>query len=1126
MDLIVSLETCRCSPLIPLPAFVTFSNQKTVIMNKFLPTLILFLLLASSPLLANHLTTNLVFTARMSGAQENPAVATDAQGVAVVSLDRSQSNLYVNVSLSNLSGPITGAHIHEAAIGVNGPVVMDLTPFLNGNRIKGVIRGVPNTVLIKLMNGSYYVNVHTSNNPGGEIRGQLGLETDYRYTALMDGSAENPAVTTDGRGLGIFHLTHNEANVNFKILFTGLTSAVTAAHIHKAPVGMNGPVQFSLIPFINGNTIEGTWQPDSALLADLKAGLLYVNVHTSNNGGGEIRGQILLQPGLTFDLSLDGEQENPDVVTPGSGLGIVTILPDFSALEYYIVYDSLSGPATGAHFHQADISENGPVVINLTDSITQIEIAGSTPFTLDQFNTLLAGGLYVNLHTTAHPSGEIRGQVHKFAREAFTFELNGGQEVPPVTTTATGAGVVTIDRDKTSAHYMIVYSGLEGQFTTSHFHNGKPGVNGGVVFDLTAQYNAFGGAFGYWDETAIPPFNHYSAFRAHEMYINVHSDPHFSGEIRGNIVSSGSLFTELPFDPGFGDDLMLSAFLSGDDEVPPVATDAKALATFYFDGDRTKAKMNITATGLSGPITGVHIHEGDQGTNGPVLYPLVNEGNRVQMEVTDISSLDLISIMNGATYVNIHTAANPSGEIRGQLLLEQDYTLVATMNGAQEVPEVVTDALGLASIHYTAGTLTLEVNAQLTSLTDEITGAHLHTGAEGENGPVFADLTQFIDGNTIRGNITVTIDDLINSFGGNAYINIHTVSHPDGEIRGQLNFLPGITFDGWMSPLQENPFTTSAASGLAVATVYPSTTDVAVWMLTDNVTGPIGSAHLHKAPMTMNGSVIHDLSADIEGNGLIHLGVIANETLGDLLEGEIYINAHTAAFPSGELRGQLFRLARDGYGFDLCSGQETGDVIAPGAQGSGLVSIDRLHTNVNMSVVADQLTGPLTQSHIHQGAIGLNGGVTADLTLFYDENVMTIYGATTDTALINAIRAGRDYVNVHTDLHPAGEIRGQIVKEFLCTLEVGIDPLSALVTDVQLSPVPVIDQLQVTIDMMESAQLRMSIVDLAGRQLYTNSVDASSGQNIFYVPAETLLPGFYSLLISNGEMAKAFKFVK
>ncbi|HEX5112172.1 MAG TPA: CHRD domain-containing protein [Saprospiraceae bacterium] len=1095
-------------------------------MRKYLHFFLLLFVLASSPLMAGQLSSNLVFTARLSGDQENPQVASDGQGVAVLTFDRTQTNVYINVSVSNLSSPITGAHIHEGAFGENGPVVLDLTSFLSGNRIKGVMRGLPNTVMSKLLSGDYYINVHTENNPGGEIRGQLALETDYRYTAMMNGEAENPAVTTNGRGLGIFALNQRETNVHFKILFTGLTSAFSAAHIHNAPAGTNGGVIFDLVPFVNGNVIEGDWQPDSAQLAELKAGNLYVNVHTADNPSGEIRGQITLLPGLTFDLSLTGDQENPPVTTQGQGLGIVTIPPTLDVLEYYIVYDQLSAPATASHFHQADPGVNGGVVLDISAGITDYEITGSSTFTVNAFNTLLEGGYYINIHTSTNPSGEIRGQIYKYAREGFVFELNGGQEVPSVTTQASGTGMVSVDRDETSAHYMVVYSGLEGDFTASHFHQAKPGVSGGVIYNITSSYNPFGGAFGYWDESSTPIFDAAPLMYNNEVYLNVHSSLHPSGEIRGNLVPVGRLFTELPFDPEFGDNLILAAVMSGDDEVPAVTTDARGLATLYFDGDLTQAKINITATKLSGPITGVHIHEGDVGTNGGVLFPLSNEGNRVQGDVTNIPGLDLVSIINGATYVNIHTAANPDGEIRGQLYLEQDFTFVANMNGAQEIPAVTTDGLGLASIHYTRGTLALEINAQLTGLSSTITGVHIHSGAPDANGPVIVDLSGLIDGNIIRGNIDVTLDNLIAIASGNAYINVHTTNNPDGEIRGQLNFIPGITFDGWMSPLQENPFTASAASGLAIATVYPTVNDIAVWMLTDNVTGPVGAAHLHNAPLTENGGVVHDLSADISGNGLVHLGSIDNSTFSALLTGDVYINAHTAAYPGGELRGQLFRLARDGYGFDLCSAQETGTVNAPGAQGSGMVSIDRLHSNIDIAVVADQLTGPLTQSHIHQGDIGANGGVIADLTNFYDGTTMFLFGAGTDTSLINAIRAGKDYINIHTDLHPAGEIRGQIVKEFLCTLEVGIDPIAEIAADVKLSPVPVIDQLQVNIDMLNNASLKLSVIDLTGRQLSTTKVDASAGENTYFIPVENLLPGFYSLMISDGNVAQAFKFVK
>jgi Cu/Zn superoxide dismutase len=1076
---------------------------------------------------AEHLSSHLLFTAKMNGDQEVPAVTSDGQGLGIFTLDEQKSTLYINVSLNNLSGAITGIHIHEGLVGVNGGVVYNLGPFLNGNRVKGALRGLTPDVISKMLSGSYYINVHTELNPGGEIRGQIGLETDYRYTAFMNGTAEVPEVVSDGRGLGVFHLNQSRTSVSFKILFTGLSSDVTGAHIHNAPAGMNGGVILDLSPFMTGNRIEGTWEPGPELDA-LLAGELYVNVHTINNPGGEIRGQITLQPGVTFDANLTGDQENPPVVSPGSGLGVITIWPDLSEVEYYIVYDGLSGDVTGAHFHRAVAGMNGGVVINLTGSIdNNLNIIGGTePLTLDIFNTLLNGNFYINLHTEANPDGEVRGQVYRFAREGYTFDMNGGQEVPPVTTTGVGAGFVSIDRDQTNAHYMLVVSALEGTFTASHFHNALPGVNGPVIYDITSSFNAFGGAEGYWDQNSTPAFDATPLFRANAVYANVHSSTSPGGEIRGNIVRSSELFGDLPFDPGFSDDLMLTTVLSGEDEEPPVTTDAVALATVFFDADRNTARVNITATGLSGPITGVHIHEGDPGANGPVMFPLTNVGNRVQMEINNIDELQLISLMNSGTYVNIHTEANPGGEIRGQLALDQDIAFISSLSGDQEEPVVVSDGLGLAVIHYTIGQLSIEVNAQLTGLSSEITGAHLHSGMPGENGPVIVDLTDLIDGNTISGKVDVEIEDLLNLFLGNAYINVHTTDHPGGEIRGQTTYLPGITFDGWMSGMQENPFTNSVGSGLAVATIFPGLSDIALWMVADGMSGPIGSAHLHHAPLLTNGSVVKDLSASLMNNSILHLGVIADGVLSALLKGEIYINAHTAAYPGGEIRGQLFRRARDSYGFDLCAEQEVGTVVAPGSSGSGWVSFDRNHSNINLSVVTDGLTGDIAASHIHSAPIGVNGSPIIDLSALFTDGSMFVYGAETDTALINMVRSGNTYINVHTATHPSGEIRGQIVKDFLCSIEVGVDPLADIISDVQLSPVPVVDFLRVAVESQISGRLSFSIADISGKLISTEKFDVAIGENEVTLNTQMLLPGFYVMMISDGKAVQAYKFVK
>jgi Cu/Zn superoxide dismutase len=1096
-------------------------------MNRILFYFILLQVFTSNNLQAEHLSSHLQFTARMSGNQEVPIVVSDAQGVGVFTLDDKKSTLYINVSLSNLSGPITGMHIHEAVAGENGPVVFNLGSYLVGNRAKGILKGITPEVITKLLNGRYYINVHTDLNPGGEIRGQIGLETDYRYTAFMLGINEVPEVTTDGRGMGIFHLNHSKTKVDFKVIFNGLSSDVTGAHIHNAASGANGPVIFDLDPFINGNTIEGSWDPGAHLDA-LQAGELYINVHTTNNPGGEIRSQISLLPGITFDASLSGEQENPMVITSGQGLAVITIWPELNEFEFYIQFDSMSGPVTGAHFHSAIPGMNGPVVIDLTEDISSDGnyISGTRILTPEIFNSLLNGELYLNLHTTNNPGGEIRGQVYKFAREGYTYELNGGQEVPPVTTTGVGAGMVSIDRDQTNAHYMLVVSDLNGNFSASHFHNGSPGVNGGVIYDITSSFNEFGGAYGYWDDSSTPTFDAGPLFRAHDVYVNVHTDTSPGGEIRGNIIRSSNLFDELPFDPGFSDDLMLKAILTGGNEVPPVTTDAVALASVFLEADKNSAKINITATGLSGPITGVHIHEADPGNNGPVIIPLNNVGNRVQMEINNIDPLSLVSLLNSGTYVNIHTDANPAGEIRGQLNLEQDITFVAFLTGAEEVPEVITDGIGLAVIHYTIGQLTIDIDAQLTGLSSDITGVHLHAGMPGENGPVIVDLGDLRDGNRLSGSLETSVDNLNELFSGNVYINVHTSNNPGGEIRGQMTIIPGITFDGWMSPMQEVPFVTSEASGLAVSTLYPGPGDLVLWMVTDGVSGPVSAAHLHQAPQQQNGGVVHDLTDDIAGNSIVHFGTINDEILSAFLTGEIYINAHTPAFPAGELRGQMYRRARDGYGFDLCKEQEPGTIEAPNATGSALVSIGRDHQSISIHVVTDGLTGDLAASHIHEAPIGSNGGVITDLTAFFTDGAMFVDGATTDTSLINRIRSGNTYINVHTDLHPGGEIRGQIVKEFLCDLTVAVDPLADIVSEVSLSPIPVFDELNVSIATHHTASLSFRIVDISGKSLSADTYDLTQGENMISLNTSSLLPGFYLLMITDGKATQAYKFVK
>jgi hypothetical protein len=108
--------------------------------------------------------------------------------------------------------------------------------------------------------------------------------------ARLDGAQETPPVPTQGTGLGVFSVDTQTGVVDYRITFQGLGSAETLAHVHGfAPPGTPAGILFTL-PL--GSTKCGTFTLAPSQQANFLAGLTYVNIHSANFGGGEIRGQI------------------------------------------------------------------------------------------------------------------------------------------------------------------------------------------------------------------------------------------------------------------------------------------------------------------------------------------------------------------------------------------------------------------------------------------------------------------------------------------------------------------------------------------------------------------------------------------------------------------------------------------------------------------------------------------------------------------------------------------------------------------------------------------------------------------------------------------------------------------
>jgi hypothetical protein len=107
-------------------------------------------------------------------------------------------------------------------------------------------------------------------------------------------------------------------------------------------------------------------------------------------------------------------------------------------------------------------------------------------------------------------------------------KLTGAEEVPPVTTTASGAGTIKIGADK-SVSGSVKTTGIEG--VAAHIHQAAPGKNGPPVITLTK------GADGEWTVPAGSTLTdaQLASYKAGELYVNVHSAANKGGELRAQL---------------------------------------------------------------------------------------------------------------------------------------------------------------------------------------------------------------------------------------------------------------------------------------------------------------------------------------------------------------------------------------------------------------------------------------------------------------------------------------------------------------------------------------------------------------------------------------------------------------
>lgn len=116
-----------------------------------------------------------VFALRLAGAAEGTTGDADGAGTAVIRIVRAKGNVCFKLTVQNIVLPSVGAHIHRAAAGANGPIVVQLVaPGATGTST-GCTVGVATALIDEILANpaNFYVNVHTTDHPGGAVRAQL-----------------------------------------------------------------------------------------------------------------------------------------------------------------------------------------------------------------------------------------------------------------------------------------------------------------------------------------------------------------------------------------------------------------------------------------------------------------------------------------------------------------------------------------------------------------------------------------------------------------------------------------------------------------------------------------------------------------------------------------------------------------------------------------------------------------------------------------------------------------------------------------------------------------------------------------------------------------------------------------
>jgi hypothetical protein len=237
------------------------------------------------------------WTVSLSPKNESPARPGRTETGTVNIQLMSDNTIKYSITINGLAAgdALTAAHIHAGDVITNGPVVLGFDPVFTNGAAAGTLQDIRTSFIDSLKNDAndLYFNVHSNQQPGGLIRGQLNVAIDMAEDIALVGANEVPPVTTTAAGLAILRVTHDK-KLYSKVSVTNLEAndAIVSAHIHPGAPGVNGPVIVELCDKADDFGEAKTTVLTDAIFTTVTTGQIYVNAHSVNHPGGLIRGQV------------------------------------------------------------------------------------------------------------------------------------------------------------------------------------------------------------------------------------------------------------------------------------------------------------------------------------------------------------------------------------------------------------------------------------------------------------------------------------------------------------------------------------------------------------------------------------------------------------------------------------------------------------------------------------------------------------------------------------------------------------------------------------------------------------------------------------------------------------------